>query len=188
MNRSAIALAVLAGSLVLVILAEILAPGLPGREAALEPAAPDAATDLSRGAGDPVGKTVAEILSRPLFRGDRRPAPADGRTNGTNPPGDMPRLSGILISSEANRAIFQPAGKGRAIVVLEGETVGNWRVQTIAADAVTLTGPGGTRRLEPKFSGNPGSAGVQQTPPAPASGGPLFGQQTGGMDRPQGKH
>jgi hypothetical protein len=141
------------------------------------------------------GATVAAILARPLFRADRRPAPADAR-GGPSGPGDLPRLTGILFSSDGSKAIFQPPGKERAIVVAVGETVGDWRVQDIAAGAVTLTGPGGTRRLEPKFAAasnvnmpfSPPPA--PQNGPAPGQGAPLFGggQQNGGMDRPQGKH
>jgi hypothetical protein len=146
--------------------------------------------DASGGAG-----TVAAILARPLFRADRRPAPADAHGGASSGP-DLPRLTGILLSSDGRKAIFQPPGKERAIVVEVGEIVGDWRVQDIAADAVTLTGPGGTRRLEPKFAAAsnanmafPPPPGPQNGP-APGPGVPLFGgaQQNGGMDRPQGKH
>jgi hypothetical protein len=201
-NRTAKLLALVVAVLIGLVLLELSASPGADPEAALGPASTPAdggaARDTAGGAG-----AVTEILSRPLFRGDRRPAPADGRGVASGQPGDLPRLTGILMSSDERRAIFQPAGKDRAIVVVVGETVGNWRVQEIVADAVTLTGPEGTRRLETKFAagGSPnapfqpppaamgvGGAGPNGVPP----GAPLFGgvgaQQNSGMDRPQGKH
>jgi hypothetical protein len=207
-SRIALLLALAAAVLIGVIMLELTASPESSPEAPLGPASlrtdGTAAHDMPGGAAG----AVTEILARPLFRGDRRPAPADGRGMASGQPGDLPRLTGILMSSNERRAIFQPAGKDRAIVVVVGETVGNWRVQEIAADAVTLTGPEGTRRLETKFAtgGSPnapfqpppanmgvGGIGANGTGPNGApSGSPLFGgvgaQQNRGMDRPQGKH
>ena len=183
MNRAMIALTAGAAVLAGLGLAELLLPIGNSAETAGGPASPQADAGTASGANG-AANLVAAILDRPLFRGDRRPAPGDARGVASGAPSDLPRLTGILMTSDERRAIFQPPGKERPIVVVEGETVGNWRVQQIAVDAVTLTGPGGTRRLEPKFSGSaaPGTT----SPPAlvPAS----VGQQTGGPDRLQGKH
>jgi hypothetical protein len=196
MSRAVIALALTVICMAGLIFLELTGPATTAVDGAAQTAtAQSDIMDAPNPGGDPT-KTVATILGRPLFRGDRRPAPADSRGNAQQ--GDMPRLTGILLASDGRRAIFQPAGKDRAIVVEVGETVGEWRVQDIAADAVTLTGPGGTRRLEPKFAANSGAnAPFQQPLPiggnnGPASGGPLFSgvgaQQNGGLDRPQRKH
>jgi general secretion pathway protein N len=121
------------------------------------------------------------ILARPLFRPDRHPFPTNDQDALATAPVDLPRLTGILLSSDVKRAIFAPEGSDQSIVVAEGETVGDWRVQEIAADSVTMVGPDGTRRLRPKFAANlvpatPG--GVDAPAPAPepappAPSGPL---------------
>jgi hypothetical protein len=67
------------------------------------------------------------------------------------PPADLPRLTGILMSSNSRHAIFEPDGN-KPIVVGVGENLGDWRVKEIAADSVTMTGPEGTTRLQPKFN------------------------------------
>jgi hypothetical protein len=167
-------LAAIAAVLAALVVAELVVP-VGGGESVVETTAPrtNATAAASGGAGD----FVSTILARPLFRADRRPAPGDARGLSAGP-GDLPRLTAILLTSEEKRAIFQPAGKERPIVVVEGETVGNWRVDQIAVDAVTLTGPGGTRRVEPKFSNSPPSGAPLQTPPAVAGPG---GQPNGGL-------
>ena len=194
MNRSAMALALSSLVLVGVILVELTGSSSLQPEAGLGQAAalPDAgvARDLAGGGA----MTVSQFLERPLFWGERRPA-ADGEANATAGTEDLPRLTGILLSSDQRRAIFQPAELNRAIVVVVGDRVGNWRVEEIVANAVTLKGPQGMRRLETKFSANTNVA-TPLPPPANMSsalpGGPLFGgvgaQQNSGMDQPRGKH
>jgi general secretion pathway protein N len=183
MNRVVSVLAAVAAGLTALVLAEFFMP-LGGGDASLAPttARPDAERAMAQG-----GPTdfIAAILARPLFRPDRRPAPGDARGLNAGGPADLPRLTAILLTTEEKRAIFQPSGKEPPIVVVEGDTVGNWRVEQIAVDAVTLTGPGGTRRVEPKFSNSPPS-GVpfQPLPPAIAGAG---GQPNGGPGQPQGK-
>ncbi len=97
---------------------------------------------------------AASIMARPLFRIDRRPLAKDAQIVVSSQFTDLPRLAGILLSSDARKAMFQAAANDKTIVVGEGETVGNWRVRAISADSVTLEGPGGTRRLGPKFAPN----------------------------------
>ena len=93
------------------------------------------------------------ILARPLFRADRHPYVTNDQDVSTAPI-DLPRLAGILLASDLKRAIFAPDGSDKPIVVSEGESVGSWRVQEIAPDSVTMTGPDGTRRIRPKFAAN----------------------------------
>lgn len=101
------------------------------------------------------------ILARPLFRQGRQPYPTNDQEALSTAPVDLPRLTGILLASDLKRAIFAPEGSDKPIVVAEGENVGEWRVQEIAADSVTMSGPEGTRRLRPKFAAN-------AVPPTPA--------------------
>jgi hypothetical protein len=104
-----------------------------------------------------------EVLARPLFGPDRVAASSD-RSAGSGETADLPRLSGILIASDSHRAIFQPAGAGRPMVVEEGETVGAWRVQQIAVGAVTVTGTAGTYGLTPRFDAQLAPAGLVDAP------------------------
>ena len=190
MNRAAMALALLAVVLAGLVLAELLLPIGADEGDAAGPPSPQTDAAMASGPNSATGM-VAAILGRPLFRTDRKPAPGDTRGMASGAPADLPRLTAILMTAEEKRAIFQPVGKERPIVVVEGETVGNWRVQQIAVDAVTLTGPGGTRRIEPKFSGGAATGASSAMPfapaPSPAISGP-GGQANGGPDRMQGKH
>ncbi len=184
------ALALLGVVLVGLVLAELFVP--IGADDAEIAAPPSLRADASMATGpNSAAGTVAAILARPLFRTDRKPAPGDTRGMASGAPADLPRLTAILMTAEEKRAIFQPLGKERPIVVAEGETVGNWRVQQIAVDAVTLTGPGGTRRIEPKFSGSAATGASSAMPftpqPSPANIGSA-GKANGGPDRMQGKH
>jgi hypothetical protein len=208
MNRLSTVLAVVAAGLSGLILLELTGPSGISPDAVPTPASAQPNGGITRDPAGGVTQIVADILARPLFRGDRRPAPADTRGTVSSQSDDIPRLTGILMSSDGPRAIFQPSGKDRALVVVVGETVGSWQVQEIAAHAVTLTGPGGTRRLEPKFAaGESPPSPFQQPPPGPGmngpginnqgaggpvTNGPLFSgvgaQQNRGTDRPQRKH
>ena len=180
MNRVVAVLAAVAMGLAALVLFELFAP-LSGGDAAQAPTTARPGAAIATAQGGPTD-FVAAILARPLFRSDRRPAPGDARNLNAGGPSDLPRLTAILLTDEEKRAIFQPTGKERPIVVVEGDTVGNWRVQQIAVDAVTLSGPGGTRRVEPKFSnGPPQGAPFQPSSPAIAGAG---GQPNGGADRP----
>ncbi|HEX4506734.1 MAG TPA: hypothetical protein VH722_13470 [Alphaproteobacteria bacterium] len=121
---------------------------------------------------------AATVLARPLFRADRQPYVTNDQDVSTAPV-DLPRLAGILLASDLKRAIFAPDGSDKPIVVSEGESVGSWRVQEIAPDSVTMTGPDGTRRIRPKFAANtmpatPPDAADPAPAPTPAPGtGPL---------------
>lgn len=100
---------------------------------------------------------LARLLARPLFREGRRPA-ADAPLAalvGT----DLPRLAGVLVSSQARSAIFAPAADGKPVVVGVGGSVNTFRVQAIEAGQVTMVGANGsTRVLRPDFDPKPPSA------------------------------
>ena len=145
-------LALLAAALTLLIAVELFMPsgGAP-EDAEAAPGAAPADTAAAADSGNGPTDYAEAILERPLFKPDRQPYPADGGTLIAAPPADLPRLTGILMSSDARHAIFEPDG-AKPIVVAEGDNVGDWHVQEIAADSVTLTGPEGTTRLQPKFT------------------------------------
>jgi hypothetical protein len=148
----------------------------PETTAAPDAGAPETA-GADQGASSPSDFATA-ALARPLFRPDRQPYPSNDQEASSTAPVDLPRLTGILLSSDIKRAIFAPEGSDRPIVVAEGESVGDWRVQEIAADSVTMTGPDGTRRLRPKFAANqaattPGGTDAAAPEPAPPPAAPL---------------
>ncbi len=113
---------------------------------------------------------LASILARPLFSSTRRPPPPGGRDAAADSGLADTRLTGIVIAPGQRIAIFAPVGT-KAVIVSEGEVVSGWRVERITARQVSLTGPDGTRTLQPKFDPNlapPASAaGPGNAPPAP---------------------
>jgi hypothetical protein len=126
---------------------------------------------------------VTITLARPLFSATRRPPEAkpDGQTDASL--NDL-RLTGILIMPEQHFAIFA-MHDGKPLVRSEGEMISDWRIDTIAAQSISLSGPTGTTTLEPKA--DPNLARVQLTshpiaptpqpatssPPSPAPNAPV---------------
>jgi len=103
---------------------------------------PDAAVEEGRAAA-----MASSILRRPLFRTDRRPAlPA---VSDASPPSPPPRLSGIVVTASARRAIFAGGPDGKPVVVAEGDSLGLVRVARIGAREVAVVGPDGARVLRP---------------------------------------
>ena len=171
MNGTVRLLALIAAALVGLIAIELTLSSGGDPEAGSAPGTQAAETDVAPQGGDSSPADFATtILARPLFRPDRHPFPT-GDQDVSTAPVDLPRLTGILMSDDIRRAIFAPDGADKAIVVAVGESVGDWRVQEIAADSVTMVGPDGTRRLRPKFAANPAPAtpgAPDATPPEPA--------------------
>jgi general secretion pathway protein N len=105
---------------------------------------------------------MATILARPLFSSARRPAqdaPAAGAADG-----DLAdtRLTGILTEPGRRMAIFAVTG-GKPLKVAEGDEVSGWRVESITPREISLSGPGGTKTLQPKL--DPSLAGQAPQPP-----------------------
>ncbi len=154
-----------ASVLALLILWEALAPDME-EVAAPTPAA--AAHDQAAAAGRPapvgaeITRWVNTILARPLFSVTRKPdaAPSNAGPAVADEHQDLPRLSGIFSVSNIRHAVFQPSGDVPPLVVAEGELVAGWNVVKIDLDGVTLKGPSGETKVEPKFDEN-------LTPPAP---------------------
>lgn len=98
---------------------------------------------------------VARLLARPLFNHDRRP------TAGAMPVAasvDLPRLTGVLVSSQVRNAIFAAADNSKPVVVGVGGNVSTFKVQTIEAGQVTIVGAdGGAHLLRPSVDPRPPS-------------------------------
>lgn len=117
------------------------------------------------------------LLARPLFREGRRPA-VDAPLGAAATDADLPRLAGVLVSSQARSAIFAPSADGKPVVVGVGGSVSAFRVQAIEAGQVTMVGANGSMRvLRPGFD-------PRQFPADAASQGPANGAVTRQRPRP----
>jgi hypothetical protein len=94
---------------------------------------------------------AATIDSRPLFSSTRRPADeAIAKAPSGTPQDSLPRLSGVIVGPTGGRAIFAgPDGKSHTAA--EGDTVGAFKIRSIAPGVVTLSGSQGERVLRPTF-------------------------------------
>src|SRR5207237_272487 len=119
----------------------------------------------SRVQGPRADELLATVLGRPLFSPTRQPV---ARANSDQPSGPgltEVRLTGIVIEPGRHLAIFAMPGS-KAMIRGEGETVNDWRVDSISLGEVVLSGPAGSATLQPKIDaslGRPGGA-----PPRPA--------------------
>jgi len=98
----------------------------------------DAASAVRRQPSTRLDELLAMALARPLFTS------ADLA--------DM-RLTGIVTEPEHHVAIFAVNG-AKPLRVTEGEAVSGWRIESITPREVSLSGPGGTKTLEPKLDPN----------------------------------
>ena len=89
---------------------------------------------------------LQEILSRPLFNPDRRPA-----ANIAGTIAGLPRLSAIIVQASRRTAIFAAPAGTRPIIVGIGSHIGAYTVQDIADNAITVTGPQGANVIHPSF-------------------------------------
>ena len=88
------------------------------------------------------------ILDRPLFRVDRKPVLAvEADSDGGD--GALPHLSGVIGYGANRLAVFQPVSGGHLLLQKEGSRIGQWTVETVAPDRVTLRGPNGAHELHP---------------------------------------
>jgi hypothetical protein len=112
-------------------------------------------------AGAPVAgserRWTAAILERPLFNPARRP-PGEPSEAGSF------RLSGTIVGPDGRRAIFEPAGTGRPVIVREGERMEGAVVRAIAPGLVLVVGADGPRLLAPSYT-TPSGAVAAGTPP-----------------------
>ena len=104
------------------------------------------------------------ILARPLFSRSRRPAPPIAAD--ASGPAALPRLSGILVSPYRNTAIFAGAAELKPIIAAEGGRLGDYVVEAIAPDRVTVRGPEGEKVLNLAYEGQAAAASAPIAAPA----------------------
>jgi hypothetical protein len=101
----------------------------------------------------PVEELVAATLGRPLFAPTRRPPDRVGDKRDSDPQLPNLRLTGIVIEPQHHIAIFAVPG-AKSLLRSEGESLNEWRLDTIAPREVTLTGAAGSTTLQPKTDPN----------------------------------
>jgi len=139
----------------------------------------------SRVQGPRADELLARVLGRPLFSPTRQPV---ARTNSDQPSGPgltEVRLTGIVIEPSRHLAIFAMPG-AKAMIRGEGETVNDWRVDSISLGEVVLSGPAGSTTLQPKIDAGLGRPGIapQRTAQTPPKGAVPAPQSTAVMPRP----
>jgi hypothetical protein len=130
-----------------------LEPTSPDDSAIVE-AAPrsDLAPAVHRRQNPRPDELLATILARPLFSSTRRPAEGPANTAATSDLADT-RLTGIVTEPGRHIAIFAVTG-AKPLTLTEGESVSGWRIENITPRDVSLSGPGGTKTLQPKVDPN----------------------------------
>jgi general secretion pathway protein N len=123
---------------------------------------------------------VATALARPLFSSTRRP-PQDAPSGAAADDLADARLTGIVTEPGHRIAIFAVSGD-KPLKVAEGDAVSGWRIESITPREVSLSGPSGSKTLQPKLDPSlappPGQPPIGQpggrvpTPPAAAGGRP----------------
>ena len=105
---------------------------------------------------------VQTILARPLFNENRRPASVAAVQTAATPEEPVPRLSGIMVTANVRRAIFEVKDKPVAGGI--GSPVGAYRIIAIAPSLVTLQGPAGIQTLSPSFNAGMREAAIPAKP------------------------
>jgi general secretion pathway protein N len=135
----------------------------------------DAPSPMTRQQNPRPEELVATALARPLFSSTRRP-PQDAPSGAAADDLTDARLTGIVTEPGHRIAIFAVSGD-KPLKVAEGDAVSGWRIESITPREVSLSGPSGTKTLQPKLDPNlvsqPGQPPIGQpgarvpTPPAP---------------------
>jgi hypothetical protein len=149
--------------------AESEAPAVAAAEPRAQAAAP------KRVQPPPVEELVAAAAARPLFSVTRRPAEKAAPTSAGTPELSDIRLTGIVIEPDRHLAIFAVAG-AKPLVRSEGESLKEWRLDSISPSEVSLSGPGGSRPLAPKTDPNLVRPGPAALPGAAAAAGQAGGR------------
>jgi hypothetical protein len=106
----------------------------------------------------------ADILSSP----EQRPPETSSSANEADSLLRDVRLTGVVTGPDLRIAIFAVTG-ANALVLSEGETLKDWRLDSISRERVVLSGPAGKIVLKPKPDPNL----VRSPPPAAVQSGPL---------------
>jgi hypothetical protein len=116
-------------------------------------ARPEATRVMHRQQSPRLEELVATALARPLFSNNRRPPQSILTGNAADTDLADKRLAGIVTTSTRRIAIFAVTGD-KPLAVAEGEDVNGWRIESITPREVSLSGPGGTKTLQPKLDPN----------------------------------
>jgi general secretion pathway protein N len=144
-----------------------LAPAGAEDPVAAQTARPDAPGPMTRPQNPRPEELVAPILARPLFSSTRRP-PQDAPSGAAADDLADARLTGIVTTPGHRIALFAVSGD-KPLKVAEGDAVSGWRIENITPREVSLSGPSGTKTLQPKIDPNL----------APPPGQPPMGQPGG---------
>jgi general secretion pathway protein N len=116
-----------------------------------QPQAPTSA--VPRQPNTRLDELLTTVLARPLFSSTRRPPQSVAKDGPSSADLGDTRLTGIVTEPAHHLAIFAVNG-GKPLRLTEGEDVSGWRIESITPREVSLTGPGGTKTLEPKVDPN----------------------------------
>ncbi|HEX9464555.1 MAG TPA: hypothetical protein VGB82_18305 [Alphaproteobacteria bacterium] len=137
-RRRLLLLGALCAALCGVILAELSdapPPATPIPQAALRPQSTGAAGD-NRPFSMPPRSAFAEVIERPLFSATRRPPEAAAGVAAEAQVDFV--LVGIVTSSDERRALVQHGQTARVERISEGDSLGDWRVESILQDRVVF--------------------------------------------------
>jgi len=132
----------------------------------------EAASPITRPQNSRPEELVATALARPLFSSTRRP-PQDAPSGAAADDLTDARLTGIVTTPGHRIAIFAVSGD-KPLKVAEGDAVSGWRIESITPREVSLSGPSGTKSLQPKLDPSL----------APPPGQPPIGQPGGRVPTP----
>src|ERR1700736_2573777 len=144
-----------------------LAPAGAEDEVVAQAGRSDTARPTTRRQNPRPEELVATALARPLFSSTRRP-PQDAPSGAADSDLSDARLTGIVTTPGRRIAIFAVSGD-KPLKVAEGDAVSGWRIESITPREVSLSGPSGTKNLQPKLDPSL----------APPPGQPPIGQPAG---------
>jgi hypothetical protein len=107
---------------------------------------------MHRPPSERIDELLVTALARPLFSSTRRP-PQSAVNDGGGADFADTRLTGIVTEPGRHIAIFAVNG-AKSLRLTEGEAVSGWRIESITPREVSLSGPGGSKTLEPKVDPN----------------------------------
>src|SRR6267154_4158697 len=162
-----------------IIIVELEPAGTEDAAVAKVAARPDTAPTMRLQQNPRIDELLAATLARPLFSSTRRPPQSASTDAATDSDLADTRLTGIVTEPGRRTAIFAVNGD-KPLRAAEGEAVSGWRIESITPREVSLSGPSGTKTLQPKMDPNlapppgqppTGNAGSRiPTPPAAGAG------------------
>jgi general secretion pathway protein N len=159
-----------------ILLVELEPAGTEDAAGAKVAARPDTPPTIRRRQNPRIDELLAATLARPLFSSTRRPPQSASNEAATDSDLADTRLTGIVTEPGRRTAIFAVNGD-KPLKVAEGEAVSGWRIESITPREVSLSGPSGTKTLQPKMDpnlapppGQPATGSAGGRPPNPAAG------------------